>query len=86
MDENYGVSVYKSGMTVFESVLSCGKPIASAVRDLSAELSGKGKVTVTYADGCEYKLECNRTETADKIALTDIKETWKDAEGNTYDL
>lgn len=84
MKEKYGVSVYKSGMVAFRSVLSSSKPIASAERDLSE--SGKGKVTVTYTDGCEYKMVCNRTETADKITLTSIKETWKDAEGNTYDL
>lgn len=84
MKGKYGVSVYKSGMVAFGSVLSSSKPIASAERDLSE--SGKGKVTVTYTDGCEYKMECNRTETADKIALTDIKETWKDVEGNTYNL
>lgn len=84
MDEEYGMAAYKSGMMVFENVLSSGKPIASAERDLSE--SGKGKVTVTYTDGCEYKMECSRTETADKITLTSIKETWKDAEGNTYDL
>lgn len=83
--EEYITAVRKGGLIDLENgVHRSGKPIASAERDLSE--SGKGKVTVTYTDGCEYKMECSRTENADKITLTDIKETWKDVEGNTYDL
>ena len=83
MTEEYGFAVQKGGLASYESVLRNGKPITSAVREIT---DGRGKVTITYADGCVYTLECGRTETADKITLTSIKETWKDVEGNTYDL
>ena len=82
--EEYITAVRKGGLIDLENgVHRSGKPITSAVREIT---DGRGKVTVTYADGCEYKMECSRTETADKITLTSIKETWKDVEGNTYDL
>ena len=73
---SYKHTASDGGLRSFEGVLRSGKPITSAVRDLSLEKSGKGKVTVTYADGCIYTLECDRTETDDSITLTNISETW----------
>lgn len=73
MTEEYGFAVHKGGLASYESVLHNGKPITSAVREIT---DGKGKVTVTYADGCVYTLECDRAETDDKITLTNISEAW----------
>ena len=73
MTEEYGFSVCKGGLASYESVLHSGKPITSAVREIT---DGRGKVTVTYADGCVYTLCCDRTETDDKITLTNVSETW----------
>lgn len=73
MIEEYGFSVCKGGLASYESVMRNGKPITSAVREIT---DGRGKVTVTYADGCVYTLNCDRTETDDKITLTNISETW----------
>ena len=73
MTEEYGFSVCKGGLASYESVLHNGKPITSAVREIT---DGRGKVTVTYADGCVYTLECDRAETDDKITLTNISEAW----------
>lgn len=76
MNEEYGFAVQKGGLASYESVLRSGKAITSAERDLSVEESGRGKVTITYADGCIYTLECDREETNEKIKLTNITETW----------
>ena len=73
MTEEYGFSVCKGGLASYESVLHNGKPITSAVREIT---DGRGKVTVTYADGCVYTFGCDRTETDDKITLTNISEAW----------
>lgn len=73
MTEEYGFAVHKGGLASYESVLHNGKPITSAVREVT---DGRGKVTVTYADGCVYTLECDRAETDDKITLTNISEAW----------
>ena len=73
MTEEYGFAVHKGGLASYESVLHSGKPITSAVREIT---DGRGKVTVTYADGCVYTLECDRAETDDKITLTNISEAW----------
>ena len=64
------------GLLTYCGVHRSGKAIASAERDLSVEKSGRGKVTITYADGCIYTLECDRAETDEKITLTNIIETW----------
>lgn len=69
----YGYKATDGGMRTFEGVLRSGKEITSAVREIA---DGKGKVTITYADGCVYTLECVRSETDDKITLTNISETW----------
>ena len=73
MTEEYGFAVHKGGLASYESVMRSGKPITSAVREIT---DGRGKVTVTYADGCVYTLECDRGETDDKITLTNISEAW----------
>ena len=73
MTEEYGFAVHKGGLASYESVLHNGKPITSAVREIT---DGRGKVTLTYADGCVYTLECDRAETDDKITLTNISEAW----------
>lgn len=73
MTEEYGFAVHKGGLASYESVLHSGKPITSAVREIT---DGRGKVTVTYADGCVYTFNCDRAETDDKITLTNISETW----------
>ena len=73
MTEEYGFAVHKGGLASYESVLRNGKPITSAVREIT---DGRGKVTITYADGCVYTLECDRAETDDKITLTNISEAW----------
>ena len=73
MTEEYGFAVHKGGLASYESVLHNGKPITSAVREIT---DGRGKVTITYADGCKYVLECDREETDEKITLTNISETW----------
>ena len=73
MTEEYGFAVHKGGLASYESVMRSGKPITSAVREIT---DGRGKVTVTYADGCVYTLECDRAETDDKITLTNISEAW----------
>ena len=74
---DYSTSVRKGGLIDLENgVHRSGKPITSAERDLSVEESGRGKVTITYADGCKYVLECDREETDEKIKLTNIQETW----------
>ncbi len=61
------------GLLNYMGVHRSGKPITSAVREIT---DGKGKVTVTYADGCVYTFGCDRTETDDKITLTNISEAW----------
>lgn len=76
LTEEYGFAVQKGGLASYESVLHSGKAIISARRDLSAEALGRGKVTITYADGCIYTVECDRIQTDDEIALTNITETW----------
>ena len=73
MTEEYGFAVHKGGLASYESVLHNGKPITSAVREIT---DGRGKVTVTYADGCVYTFNCDRAETDDKITLTNISEAW----------
>ena len=73
MTEEYGFAVHKGGLASYESVLHNGKPITSAVREIT---DGRGKVTVTYADGCIYTFNCDRAETDDKITLTNISEAW----------
>ena len=73
MTEEYGFAVHKGGLASYESVLHNGKPITSAVREIT---DGRGKVTVTYADGCIYTFNCDRAETDDKITLTNVSETW----------
>ena len=73
MTEEYGFAVHKGGLASYESVMRSGKPITSAVREIT---DGRGKVTVTYADGCVYTLECDRAETDDKSTLTNISEAW----------
>ena len=73
MTEEYGFAVHKGGLASYESVLHNGKPITSAVREIT---DGRGKVTVTYADGCVYTFNCARAETDDKITLTNISEAW----------
>ena len=73
MTEEYGFAVHKGGLASYESVLHSGKPITSAVREIT---DGRGKVTVTYADGCVYTFNCDRAETDDKITLTNISEAW----------
>lgn len=73
MTEEYGFAVHKGGLASYESVLHNGKPITSAVREIT---DGRGKVTVTYADGCVYTFNCERAETDDKITLTNISEAW----------
>ena len=73
MTEEYGFAVHKGGLASYESVLHNGKPITSAVREIA---DGRGKVTVTYADGCVYTFNCDRAETDDKITLTNISEAW----------
>ena len=71
---DYSTSVRKGGLIDLENgVHRSGKPITSAVREIT---DGKGKVTITYADGCKYVLECDREETDEKITLTNISETW----------
>lgn len=71
---DYSTSVRKGGLIDLENgVHRSGKPITSAVREIT---DGRGKVTVTYADGCVYTLECDRAETDDKITLTNISEAW----------
>ena len=71
---DYSTSVRKGGLIDLENgVHRSGKPITSAVREIT---DGKGKVTITYADGCKYVLECDREETDEKITLTNIIETW----------
>ena len=73
----YSTEVHKGGLIdLTNGVHRSGKAITSAERDLSAEASGRGKVTITYADGCKYVLECDREETDEKIKLTNISETW----------
>lgn len=61
------------GLLNYMGVHRSGKPIASAVREIT---DGRGKVTVTYADGCVYTFNCDRAETDDKITLTNISEAW----------
>ena len=73
LTEEYGFSGCKGGLASYESVMRSGKPITSAVREIT---DGKGKVTITYADGCIYTLECGRTVTDGKVTLTDVSETW----------
>ncbi len=73
MTEEYGFAVHKGGFASYESVLHNGKPITSAVREIT---DGRGKVTITYADGCVYTFNCDRAETDDKITLTNISESW----------
>ena len=73
MTEEYGFAVHKGGLASYESVMRSGKPITSAVREIT---DGRGKVTVTYADGCIYTFNCDRAETDDKITLTNVSETW----------
>ena len=73
MTEEYGFAVHKGGLASYESVMRNGKPITSAVREIT---DGRGKVTVTYADGCVYTFNCDRAETDDKITLTNISEAW----------
>ena len=68
-----GFAVHKGGVASYESVLHNGKPITSAVREIT---DGGGKVTITYADGCVYTFNCDRAETDDKITLTNISEAW----------
>lgn len=71
---DYNTSVRKGGLIDLENgVHRSGKPITSAVREIT---DGRGKVTITYADGCVYTLNCDRTETDDKITLTNISEAW----------
>lgn len=61
-------------------MINAPKAIKSAERDLSE--ANKGKVTVVYEDDSIYKLECDRTETASKITITNITETWTEKEGS----
>lgn len=56
---------------------SSNKKISSAERDIS---SGKGKVIINYVDGSIYTMECDRTETDNKITLTNVTETWTKSE------
>ena len=72
--EEYITAVRKGGLIDLENgVHRSGKPITSAVREIT---DGRGKVTVTYADGCVYTFNCDRAETDNKITLTNISEAW----------
>ena len=73
MTEEYGFAVHKGGLASYESVMRSGKPITSAVREIT---DGRGKVTITYADGCVYTLECGRAVADGRVTLSDISETW----------
>ena len=64
------------GLRSFSGVLHSAKDITRAVRDLSVEKNGKGKVTITYKDGCVYTMECDRTQTDSEIALENIVDKW----------
>ncbi len=78
-DEIYPVDVKKGGLILVDSGEYCGgKAIRSVVKD-SAECS----VTVTFTDGCVYKLMAKRTDSGNKVTLTDISETWTNKDGTT---
>ena len=82
MTEEYGFAVHKGGLASYESVMRSGKPITSAVREIT---DGRGKVTITYADGCVYTLECGRAVSDGRVTLSDISETWYNGK-ETIDL
>ena len=82
LTEEYGFAVHKGGLASYESVMRNGKPITSAVREIT---DGKGKVTITYADGCVYTLECGRAVSDGRVTLTDVSETWYNGK-ETIDL
>lgn len=70
------------GLLNYMGVHRSGKPITSAVREIT---DGRGKVTVTYADGCVYTLECGRAVADGRVTLTDVSETWYNGK-DTIDL
>lgn len=70
------------GLLNYMGVHRSGKPITSAVREIT---DGRGKVTVTYADGCVYTLECGRAVSDGRVTLTDVSETWYNGK-DTIDL
>ena len=71
---DYSTSVRKGGLIDLENgVHRSGKPITSAVREIT---DGRGKVTITYADGCVYTLECGRAVSDGRVTLSDISEAW----------
>ena len=70
------------GLLNYMGVHRSGKPITSAVREIT---DGRGKVTVTYADGCVYTLECGRAVSDGRVTLSDISETWYNGK-ETIDL
>lgn len=72
----YKFNGINGGLRSFAGVLHSAKDITTAERDLAVEASGRGKITISYADGCKYTLECDRAETDEKITLTNITETW----------
>lgn len=78
----YATQGIDGGMRLFKGVLCSGKPITSAVREIT---NGKGKVTITYADGCVYTLECGRAVADGNVTLTDVSETWYNGK-DTIDL
>ena len=81
--EEYITAVRKGGLIDLENgVHRSGKPITSAVREIT---DGRGKVTVTYADGCVYTLECGRAVADGRVTLSDISETWYNGK-ETIDL
>lgn len=77
--DRYFFSCYSGGLILVDSGEYCGgKAILSVVKD-SAECS----VTVTFTDGCVYKLKAERSESGDKVTLTNIFETWTNKDGTT---
>ena len=74
----YKTEYHNGGLLRYMGAQAGGKAIKSVVKD-SSECS----VTVEFEDGCVYKLTATRSEDGDKITLTDIFETWTNADGTT---
>ena len=74
----YKTEYHNGGLLRYMGAQAGGKAIRSVVKD-SAECS----VTVTFTDGCVYKIKADRSESGDRVTLTNITETWTNADGTT---
>lgn len=74
----YKTEYHNGGLLRYMGAQAGGKAIKSVVKD-STECS----VTVEFTDGCVYKLVAKRTDSGNKVTLTDISETWTNADGTT---